>query len=140
MQSLKEQYANKVINAENFVWELNRIARMSALEGDYTDVDCSLVKVSAKEVLYDTEMGTLYAAVTAVPASDDVMIVPGDADSGDNVCGNYGEKLNTDTRTFPEAAREDGKRLIRVYAYRRNLKRKAPTPWITCSWQTALSC
>ncbi len=125
MQSLEEQYANKVINVETFVWELNRIARMSALE---------------KEVLYDTEMGTLYAAVTAVPASDDVMIVPGDADSGDNVCGNYGENLNTDTRTFPEAAKEDGKRLIRVYAYRRNLKRKAPTPWITCSWQTALPC
>ncbi len=117
LQSLEEQDANKVINAETFVRELNRIARMSALEGDYTDVDCSLVKVSAKEVLYDTEMGTLYAAVTAVPASDDVMFVPGDADSGDNVCGNYGENLNTDTRTFPEAAKEDGKRLIRVYAY-----------------------
>lgn len=34
LQSLEEQYANKVINVETFVKELNRIARMSSLEDE----------------------------------------------------------------------------------------------------------
>lgn len=87
------------------------------LEGDMKDVDCSLIKVSVEEVFYDGEYESLYTAVTAVPASDDVMIKPADASNDDNVCGNWGENLNTDTRTFLGAAKEDGKRLISVYAY-----------------------
>ncbi len=87
------------------------------LEGDIKDIDCTLIRVSIEEVFYDGEYESLYTAVTAVPAVDDVLIKPADAANGDNICGNWGENLNTDTRTFLEAAKEEGKRLISVYAY-----------------------
>lgn len=87
------------------------------LEGDIKDIDCTLIKVSIEEVFYDGEYESLYTAVTAVPAVDNVLIKPADAANGDNICGNWGENLNTDTRTFLEAAKEEGKRLISVYAY-----------------------
>ncbi len=121
--SVLAEEAEEVLPIENYLkvameQELSAdTTKYFTLEGDFTEVDCGLVKVSVEEVVYDTELNTLYTAVTAVPTSDDVMIMPGDASSGDNVCGNWGESLNTDTRTFLEAAKEDGKRLISVYAY-----------------------
>lgn len=80
------------------------------------EADCGLVRVRFNEILYDGQW--MYAAASAWSKdSDTVLVLPGDAQAEDPVAGLYGEQARKDHRTFKAAAKEDGKRLLSVYAY-----------------------
>lgn len=79
-------------------------------------IDCGEVTVSLDEVLYDGHW--LYVSARAAPNdAQAVLLLPGSAWIDDLVRGGYGENDRDDARTFMEAAREDGKRLLAIYAY-----------------------
>ncbi len=81
-----------------------------------TTIDCGDVKVTLSEMLYDGRM--LYTAAHAVPTDPDaVLLMPGSAFLEDFVSGGYQENERDDNRTFLDAAREDGKRLLCVSVY-----------------------
>ncbi len=75
-------------------------------------VDVEGIVVSIQEILYDGVW--LFTSVTASPSSDDVIIVPAEAEVDDPIAGGYGENLREDSRTFLEAAQEDQKDLLLV--------------------------
>lgn len=77
---------------------------------------CGPVQVRFREVLYDGQW--LYAAASVrptVPAS--TLILPGDSESGDPVCGHYFAENAADKRSYQTAAAADGKQLLAVYVY-----------------------
>lgn len=75
-------------------------------------VDEEGIIVSIQEILYDGVW--LFTSVTANPSSDDIIIVPFEAEVNDLIAGGYGENLRDDSRTFLEAAQEDQKNLLLV--------------------------
>lgn len=75
-------------------------------------VDADGIVVSVQEILYDGAW--MFTAVTANPSSDDIIIVPFEAEVNDLIAGGYGENLREDSRTFLEAAQEDQKDLLLV--------------------------
>ncbi len=75
-------------------------------------VDTEEIVVSIQEILYDGVW--MFTAVTANPSSDDVIIIPFEAEVNDLIAGGYGENLREDSRTFLEAAQEDQKDLLLV--------------------------
>lgn len=79
-------------------------------------IDCGDIRVTLSEMLYDGRM--LYTAAHVVPIDPDaVLLMPGSAFLEDFVSGGYGENERDDNRTFLNAAREDGKRLLSVEVY-----------------------
>jgi hypothetical protein len=79
-------------------------------------MDCGEVTAIVNEILYDGCW--LYTVADIVPKDPArILILPGSAFVGDLVSGSYEEKERTDKRTFIKAAKEDGKRLLAVYAY-----------------------
>lgn len=77
---------------------------------------CGPVQVRFRELLYDGQW--LYAAASVrptVPAS--TLILPGDSESGDPVCGHYFAENAADKRSYQTAAAADGKQLLAVYVY-----------------------
>ncbi|MDO4836940.1 MAG: hypothetical protein Q4B32_00970 [Clostridia bacterium] len=70
------------------------------------------IVVSVQEILYDGVW--LFTSATAQPSSDDVIIVPFEAEVNDPIAGGYGENLREDSRTFLEAAQEEQKNLLLV--------------------------
>ena len=80
------------------------------------EADCGDVQVTLQEVLYDGYW--IYTSASVVPTSPEMtLVMPGSAEMGDRVSGGNGEKSRMDSRTFREAASEDGKRLLSVYVY-----------------------
>ena len=78
--------------------------------------DCGEVQVTLQNVLYDGV--TLHtSAVIAPTVAGRTLVLPFSAGMNDLVCGEYGENLRADTRTFEQAAKEDGKQLANVSAY-----------------------
>ena len=75
-------------------------------------VDTEEIVVSVQEILYDGVW--MFTAVTANPSSDDVIIIPFEAEVNDLIAGGYGENLREDSRTFLEAAQEDQQDLLLV--------------------------
>ena len=75
-------------------------------------IDTEEIVVSVQEILYDGVW--MFTAVTANPSSDDVIIIPFEAEVNDLIAGGYGENLREDSRTFLEAAQEDQKDLLLV--------------------------
>jgi hypothetical protein len=77
---------------------------------------CGDIEITLSEMLYDGRM--LYTAAYAVPIDPGaVLLFPGGAWLEDFVAGGYRENERDDNRTFLNAAREDGKRLLCVYVY-----------------------
>ncbi len=74
-------------------------------------VDAEGVTVTIQEILYDGAW--MFTSATAQP-SDDVILVPLEADVNDSLAGGYGENLREDSRTFLEAAQEEQKDLLYV--------------------------
>ena len=74
------------------------------------------VRITFQEVIYDGRW--LYGAVSVVPSDPSkTLILPGDSELDMPVAGHYEENERQDTRTFREAAKEDGKELLAVYVY-----------------------
>ncbi len=79
-------------------------------------IDCGEVELTISEILYDGCW--LYTASVATPKnSDQVLIMPGSAWIEDLVSGNYQENERQDNRTFIQAAKEEQKKLLCIYAY-----------------------
>ncbi len=79
-------------------------------------VDCRDIKVTLSEMFYDGRM--LYTSAQVTPIDPDaVLLMPGSAFLEDSVSGGNQEKERDDNRTFLNAAREDGKRLLCVSVY-----------------------
>lgn len=79
-------------------------------------LDCGEVQITFDEILYDGIY--LYTAVSAAAADQaHTLIFPAGAEMDDLVSGMHQESEGDDNRTFIEAAKEDGKRLVSVYAY-----------------------
>lgn len=79
-------------------------------------LDCGEVQVAFKELLYDGRC--LYTVASAKPLDPSAtLLLPAGAELTDPVCGVHGESAGFDTRTYRDAAKEDGKRLVCVYAY-----------------------
>lgn len=79
-------------------------------------LDCGEVQVTLQEVLYDGYWIFTVASVTPT-SSKKTLVMPGSAGADESVSGGNGEKSGLDSRTFREAATEDGKRLLSVYVY-----------------------
>lgn len=79
--------------------------------------ECGDVTVTLDEVLYDGVW--LFTSGTATHKSPETtLIMPGSAFAmEDMVAGGYNEGFRNDTRTFAEAAKQDGKTLLAVYVY-----------------------
>lgn len=74
------------------------------------------VRITIDELLYDGLW--MFAAAKIAPLDpDEVLVIPGSASPNDAVAGIYGENARDDDRSFIDAAKEDGKRLLSVYAY-----------------------
>ncbi|NLO85197.1 MAG: hypothetical protein GX096_07205 [Clostridiales bacterium] len=79
-------------------------------------LDCGEVQITLDEILYDGLW--VYTAVSAIPADQaDTLIFPAGAEMDDPISGMNQESEVDDSRTFIEAAKEDGKQLVCVYAY-----------------------
>ena len=79
-------------------------------------IDYEDVQVTVDEILYDGLW--MFAAAEITPKDPDkVLVIPGSASPNDPVAGIYGENARNDMRSFIDAAKEDGKRLLSVYAY-----------------------
>lgn len=77
---------------------------------------CGDVQITLTEILYDGIW--LYTAATAVPTHPETtLIMPGSAELNDFIAGGYGEDLREDSRSFEQAAIQDGKDIIRVFLY-----------------------
>lgn len=83
---------------------------------DPVGIDFPEVHVTLDEVLFDGKTLSTAASVVATD-TDTIMIMPGSAQLNESVSGGYGENMRNDFRSFKEAALEDGKRVICVYAY-----------------------
>ncbi len=74
------------------------------------------VEVALREMIYDGVW--LFTAAEIQPIhSDQVLTMPGAAMPSDPRSGIHGEETTTDTRSFLQAANEDGKKLLAVYVY-----------------------
>lgn len=79
-------------------------------------IDCGEVQITLEEMLYDGRW--LYTSALAIPTNPEAtLILPGSALLEDKVAGGYKESLRTDSRTFIQAAADDQKKLLAVYAY-----------------------
>ena len=84
-------------------------------------IDCGEVQVTLHELIYDGYW--LYSAAAVTPTNPEAtLILPGGGEGSDLVCGLYGEAYREDSRTFSDAAAEDGKQLLSVYAYPKNFE------------------
>lgn len=80
-----------------------------------------LVTVTVKQVIWDGYF--LFTAAAARPNDPEkTLIIPAGLDKGDPVNGIWGETARRDARSFAKAAKEDGKRLLAVYAYPREFE------------------
>lgn len=80
------------------------------------EFNCGDIKVVLSEILYDGIW--IYTAAQVMPTNpDNILIMPASADMSDFVCGGYLENLRDDSRSFIEAAEQDGKDIICVSLY-----------------------
>lgn len=80
------------------------------------EFDCGDIKVVLSEILYDGIW--IYTAAQVTPTNpDNILVMPASADMSDFVCGGYLENLRDDSRSFIEAAEQDGKDIICVSLY-----------------------
>lgn len=80
------------------------------------EFDCGDIKVVLSEILYDGIW--IYTAAQVTPTNpDNILVMPASADLSDFVCGGYLENLRDDSRSFIEAAEQDGKDIICVSLY-----------------------
>lgn len=94
----------------------NDVLRQIQTSFEPQEADCGSVRVRFNEILYDGQW--MYTSASIWPKDPDaVLVLPGDAQMDDPLAGLYGEQALNDQRTFKEAAKEDGKRLLSVYAY-----------------------
>lgn len=78
--------------------------------------DCGPVQIHFREVLYDGEW--MYTAVSARSTeSSTTLIMPGDSERSDPVCGHYFAEKVADRRSYQAAAVADGQQLLAVYVY-----------------------
>lgn len=84
---------------------------------DAKTLELGNVVISSMETLYDGCW--IYITASVVPSStDEVIVMPGSASTGDLMRGGNEETARADDdRTFLEAAKEDNKRLLCVYIY-----------------------
>lgn len=79
-------------------------------------IDCGEIQVTLSEILYDGVW--IHTAAHVRPNDpDNILIMPASAAITDFVSGGYQENLRDDSRSFMEAAEQDGKDIVCVYLY-----------------------